>query len=264
MSKMIFGRYLPGDSIIHRLDPRLKLVAAFYFIGIIFLCNNFLSYALMFIFVLACVALSKVKWHFFFEGLKPLLWLIIFTVGLQILFSQGQHVYFHWGVITISREGIINGLFIFCRFVLIIFMSTLLTLTTSPLSLADATESLLKPLEKFHFPAHEVALMLSIALRFVPTLMDEAEKIMNAQRARGVDFNSGNLLQRVKAIIPILIPLFVSSFSKAEDLADAMEARGYHGGEGRTKYRKLSWHSTDTTAIIVFVILTIILILVRA
>lgn len=264
MSKMIFGRYLPGNSVVHQLDPRVKLVAAFYFIAIIFLCNNFWSYALMFAFVLGCVALSKIKWHFFFEGLKPLMWLIIFTVALQILFSQGQHVYFHWGVITISQEGVINGIFILCRFILIIFMSTLLTLTTSPLSLADATESLLKPLEKVHFPAHEVALMLSIALRFVPTLMDEAEKIMNAQRARGVDFNEGSLLQRVKAIIPILIPLFVSSFSKAEDLADAMEARGYQGGDGRTKYRKLSWHKSDTLTIVIFGLLTVILVLVRA
>lgn len=264
MNKMIFGRYLPGDSLIHRLDPRVKLIAAFYFIGIIFLCNNFLSYALLFVFVLVSVHLSKVKWSFFFDGLKPLLWLILFTVGLQVLFSQGQHVYFQWGIISISQEGLINGVFILCRFVLIIFMSTLLTLTTSPLALADATESLLRPLEKIHFPAHEVALMLSIALRFVPTLMDEADKIMNAQRARGVDFNEGNLLKRAKAIIPILIPLFVSSFSKAEDLADAMEARGYQGGDGRTKYRKLSWHYQDTVTVIIFAVLTILLVLVRA
>ncbi|MGO3603978.1 MAG: energy-coupling factor transporter transmembrane component T family protein [Enterococcus malodoratus] len=264
MNKLIFGRYIPGDSLIHSLDPRAKLVASFYFIGIIFLANNWQSYLFLAAFTLFAVFLSKINLNFFLRGVRPLIWLIIFTVALQMLFTRGGTLYWSWGVFSLSSYGIQNGLFIFCRFVLIIFMSTLLTLTTPPLSMSDAIESLLNPLKRFHLPVHEIALMLSIALRFVPTLMDETEKIMNAQRARGVDFNDGNLIQKVKAIVPLLIPLFVSSFNRAEDLATAMEARGYRGGEGRSKYRKLQWASRDTLVLGVFVIATIILIFLRS
>ena len=210
------------------------------------------------------VFLSKINLNFFLKGVRPLIWLIIFTVALQMLFTRGGTLYWSWGVLSLSSYGIQNGLFIFCRFVLIIFMSTLLTLTTPPLSMSDAIESLLNPLKRFHLPVHEIALMLSIALRFVPTLMDETEKIMNAQRARGVDFSDGNLIQKVKAIVPLLIPLFVSSFNRAEDLATAMEARGYRGGEGRSKYRKLKWASRDTIVLVVFAIATVILIFLRS
>lgn len=264
MNKLIFGRYIPGDSLIHRLDPRAKLVASFYFIGIIFLANNWQSYLFLAVFTLFAVFLSKISLSFFLRGVRPLIWLIIFTVALQMLFTRGGTLYWSWGVFSLSSYGIQNGLFIFCRFVLIIFMSTLLTLTTPPLSMSDAIESLLNPLKRFHLPVHEIALMLSIALRFVPTLMDETEKIMNAQRARGVDFNDGNLIQKVKAIVPLLIPLFVSSFNRAEDLATAMEARGYRGGEGRSKYRKLKWANRDTLVLVVFAVATLILIFLRS
>lgn len=264
MNKLIFGRFIPGDSLIHRLDPRAKLVASFYFIGIIFLANNWQSYLFLGAFTMFAVALSQINLNFFLKGVRPLIWLIIFTVALQMLFTRGGTLYWSWGVFSLSSYGIQNGLFIFCRFVLIIFMSTLLTLTTPPLSMSDAIESLLNPLKKLHLPVHEIALMLSIALRFVPTLMDETEKIMNAQRARGVDFNDGNLIQKVKAIVPLLIPLFVSSFNRAEDLATAMEARGYRGGEGRSKYRKLKWASRDTIVLIVFAVATVILIFLRS
>ncbi|MBX8935885.1 energy-coupling factor transporter transmembrane protein EcfT [Enterococcus gilvus] len=264
MNKLIFGRYIPGDSLIHRLDPRAKLVASFYFIGIIFLANNWQSYLFLGVFTMFAVFLSKISLSFFLRGVRPLIWLIIFTVALQMLFTRGGTLYWSWGVFSLSSYGIQNGLFIFCRFVLIIFMSTLLTLTTPPLSMSDAIESLLNPLKRFHLPVHEIALMLSIALRFVPTLMDETEKIMNAQRARGVDFNDGSLIQKVKAIVPLLIPLFVSSFNRAEDLATAMEARGYRGGEGRSKYRKLQWASRDTIVLVVFGVATIILIFLRS
>lgn len=264
MNKLIFGRFIPGDSIIHRLDPRAKLVASFYFIGIIFLANNWQSYLLLGLFTLGAVFLSKVDFRFFLRGVRPLIWLILFTVVLQMLFTRGGELYWSWGIFSLSEFGIKNGLFIFCRFILIIFMSTLLTLTTPPLSMSDAIESLLRPLRVIHVPVHEIALMLSIALRFVPTLMDETEKIMNAQRARGVDFNEGGLIQKMKAIVPLLIPLFVSSFNRAEDLATAMEARGYRGGEGRSKFRVLKWGSIDTGVIVVFVGLTIALILLRA
>lgn len=263
MDKLIFGRFIPGESVIHNMDPRAKLLASFYFIGIIFLCNNWQSYLLMFAFTLGVIVLSKVSVKFFIRGVKPLIWLILFTVILQVLFTRGGTVYFEWGIISLTQFGLMNGAFIFCRFVLIIFMSTLLTLTTPPLALSDAIEYLLRPLKVLKFPAHEVSLMLSIALRFVPTLMDETEKIMNAQRARGVDFGEGNLAQKMKAIVPLLIPLFVSSFNRAEDLAIAMEARGYQGGEGRTKYRVLHWQFKDTLVIFVFAILTVALVFLR-
>lgn len=263
MNKLILGRYLPGDSLVHRLDPRTKLIVSFYFIGIIFLANNWQTYALMGVFTVAAVLISKIDFAFFFRGVRPLLWLILFTVALQILFTSGGEVYWQWGIFRLTEYGVMNGIFIFCRFVLIIFMSTLLTLTTPPLELSDAIEYLLRPLKVVHFPVHEISLMLSIALRFVPTLMDETEKIMNAQRARGVDFGEGNLIQKMQAIIPLLIPLFVSSFNRAEDLAVAMEARGYQGGEGRSKYRVLNWSLKDTLTIITFAVLTMLLVYLR-
>ncbi|MBL1230909.1 energy-coupling factor transporter transmembrane protein EcfT [Enterococcus sp. BWB1-3] len=264
MNKLIFGRYIPGDSFIHRMDPRAKLLGSFYFIAIIFLANNWQTYAVLAVFTLSAAALSKINLRFFIRGIRPLIWLILFTVALQMLFTQGGAVYFQWWIFSITEFGVINGLFIFCRFVLIIFMSTLLTLTTPPLALSDAIEYLLRPFKVIKVPVHEISLMLSIALRFVPTLMDETEKIMNAQRARGVDFGEGNLIQKMKAIIPLLIPLFVSSFNRAEDLATAMEARGYQGGEGRSKYRILDWQFGDTMVMLLFAALTAALIFIRS
>ena len=263
MNKLILGRYIPGDSVLHRMDPRAKLLASFYYIGIIFLARTWQAYALLLILTVALIGISKIKLDFFIKGVKPLLWLILFTVLLQIFFTRGGHVYWQWGFLTLTQYGLINGVYIFMRFILIIFMSTLLTLTTPPLSLADAIESILKPLKVVHFPVYEVALMLSIALRFVPTLMDETTKIMDAQRARGVDFGEGNLFQQMKAIVPILIPLFVSSFNRADDLATAMEARGYQGGEGRSKYRILKWRTRDTVAFITMGLLTVALLFLR-
>lgn len=250
-------------ALIHRLDPRVKLIASFYFIAIIFLANNWQSYLLAGAFTLFCISFSKIDFGFFIRGVRPLIWLILFTVALQILFTTGGDVYWSWWIFNITEFGVQNGIFIFCRFVLIIFMSTLLTLTTPPLELSDAIEYILRPLKAIRFPVHEISLMLSIALRFVPTLMDETEKIMNAQRARGVDFGEGGLLQKMKAIVPLLIPLFVSSFNRAEDLATAMEARGYQGGEGRTKYRILHWHQRDTLVVIVFALFTVALVFLR-
>lgn len=264
MNKLIFGRFIPGDSIIHRLDPRVKLLTSFYFIAIIFLANNWQTYLLLGVFTIACIAISKIQMGFFMRGVRPLIWLILFTVLLQMLFTRGGEVYWSWGIFTLSYYGIQNGIFIFCRFILIIFMSTLMTLTTPPLMLSDAIESILSPLKLIKVPVDIIALMLSIALRFVPTLMDETEKIMNAQRARGVDFGEGNLLQKVKAIVPLLIPLFVSSFNRAEDLATAMEARGYQGGEGRTKYRLLTWRVKDSVTVGLFALLTVALVLMRS
>ncbi|WP_125768945.1 energy-coupling factor transporter transmembrane component T family protein [Companilactobacillus furfuricola] len=264
MDKLIIGRYLPGDSLIYRLDPRLKFLITFYFIGIVFLANNVASYAFLLVFVLFAVYVSKVNLLFFIKGLRPMFWLILFTVALQAFFTPSNDPIWHWAFLTLSKDGLVIAAYIFMRFILIIFISTLLTLTTTPIEISDSIESILKPLKAVKFPVTQVALMLSIALRFVPLLIDETTKIMDAQRARGVDFGEGGLIKRIKAFVPILIPLFVSSFSIAYDLAIAMESRGYKDGEGRSKYRVLNWSKRDNWTIVFMVLVTAILLLLRS
>ncbi|BCP60794.1 energy-coupling factor transporter transmembrane protein EcfT [Streptococcus suis] len=259
MDKLILGRYIPGNSMIHRLDPRSKLLAMFAFLLLIFWANNLITNVLIIAFVFAMVLLSQIRLSFFINGLKPMIGIILFTTFFQVFFTPGASVLWEFWIFKVSIEGLQQALIIFIRFVLIIFFSTLLTLTTTPLSLADGIESGLAPLKRLKVPVHEIGLMLSMSLRFVPTLMDDTTRIMNAQRARGVDFNEGNLIQKVKSVIPILIPLFASSFKRADALATAMEARGYQGGEGRTKYRVLEWKLPDTCAVIVMVLLGVTL-----
>ncbi|MDQ0177325.1 energy-coupling factor transport system permease protein [Bacillus chungangensis] len=263
MEKMIFGRYVPTNSIIHRLDPRAKLLIVFIYICIVFLANNVLSYVALAMFTILLIVLSKIPLLFFINGLKPILWLVIFTFILHLFFTKGGDVIFEFGIIKVYAAGLKQGIFISIRFMLLVFMASLLTLTTTPISLTDGLESLLHPLKKLKLPIHELALMMSISLRFIPTLMDETDKIMKAQKARGVDFSSGPLKERLKAIVALLIPLFISSFKRAEDLATAMEARGYRGGEGRTKYRLLQWKLVDSLGILLIFILTGILIYLR-
>lgn len=263
MEKMIFGRYVPTNSIIHRLDPRAKLLIVFIYICIVFLANNVLSYVALAMFTILLIVLSKIPLLFFINGLKPILWLVIFTFILHLFFTKGGDVLFEFGIIKVYAGGLKQGIFISMRFMLLVFMASLLTLTTTPISLTDGLESLLYPLKKLKLPIHELALMMSISLRFIPTLMDETDKIMKAQKARGVDFSSGPLKERLKAIVALLIPLFISSFKRAEDLATAMEARGYRGGEGRTKYRLLQWKLVDSLGILLIFILTGILIYLR-
>lgn len=255
MDKLILGRYIPGDSIIHRLDPRSKLLAMFLFLIIIFWANNLVTNLILLVFVMGIVLLSKVKLSFFIGGLKPMIGIILFTTLFQVFFTSGQTVLWKFWFLTITLEGLKQASIIFMRFVLIIFFSTLLTLTTMPLALADGVEAGLAPLKYLKVPVHEIGLMLSMSLRFVPTLMDDTTRIMNAQRARGVDFGEGSIVQKVKSVIPILIPLFASSFKRAYALATAMEARGYQGGEGRTKYRVLKWRRADSCAILIMVLL---------
>ena len=259
MDKLILSRYIPGNSMIHRLDPRSKLLAMFAFLLLIFWANNLITNVLIIAFVFAMVLLSQIRLSFFINGLKPMIGIILFTTFFQVFFTPGASVLWEFWIFKVSIEGLQQALIIFIRFVLIIFFSTLLTLTTTPLSLADGIESGLAPLKRLKVPVHEIGLMLSMSLRFVPTLMDDTTRIMNAQRARGVDFNEGNLIQKVKSVIPILIPLFASSFKRADALATAMEARGYQGGEGRTKYRVLEWKLPDTCAVIVMILLGVTL-----
>lgn len=257
MDKLILGRYIPGNSIIHRLDPRSKLLAMFIYIGVIFWANNVVTNVILLNFTLIAILASGIKFTYFIRGVRPMITIILFTTIFQLLFVSGGDVYWQFGILKITSFGVSQAAIIFMRFVLIIFFSTLLTLTTTPLSLADAIESLLSPLKAFKVPVHEIGLMLSLSLRFVPTLMDDTIRIMNAQRARGVDFGEGNLMQKVKSIIPILIPLFASSFKRADALAIAMESRGYQGGEGRTKYRGLKWTFKDTLLLFAMVILSV-------
>jgi energy-coupling factor transport system permease protein len=264
MDKMIIGRYVPADSLIHRSHPRSKLITVFLFVCIIFLANNLFTYALIGIYTFLMLGLSRIPIRFLYAGLKPVLWLVLFTLLLQVFFTKEGSLLFELGPIKIYEEGVRQGIFISMRFFFLILMTSLLTLTTTPIEITDGLETLLHPLKKVRFPVHEMALMMSISLRFIPTLMQETDKIMKAQIARGVEFSSGPIKERIKAVIPLLIPLFVSSFKRAEELAIAMEARGYRGGEGRTKYRLLSWNLSDTLQLLILVILTILLILLRS
>lgn len=258
MDKLILGRYVPGESLLHRLDPRAKLLAMFAFIMVIFWANNLVTNLLVLVFLSLLVALSRIPISYFIQGLMPMVGLILFTTSFQLFFTPGQPILDLW-FLQVTDRGLELALVICARFIFIIVFSTLLTLTTTPLSLSDAVESLLRPLKPFKVPAHEIGLMLSLSLRFVPTLMDDTTRIMTAQRARGVDFDEGNIIQKIKSVIPILIPLFAASFKRAENLAIAMEARGYQGGDGRSKYRRLLWSLKDSLALLVMLSLALAL-----
>lgn len=259
MGKLIIGRYLPGNSWVHQLDPRTKFVLSFTFIFIIFMANNVWGYLAAGAFTFLSIALTGLGFGVFLRGLRPIALLMLITTVLQLFFIQTGPVWVDWGWLRITQDGVINSLVVFVRFMLIIMFSTILTLTTPPLQVANAMESLLSPLKKLHVPVAELALMVSIALRFVPTLMDEAENIMNAQRARGVKFNEGNLFQRAKSYVPLMIPLFVNAIKRAIELGDAMEARGYRDSDNRSRYRVLESSNKDVVAYIGFVAFAILL-----
>ena len=263
MDKMILGRYLPGDSLLHKLDPRAKMLALFIFIGALFFANNLLSNLVLVGFLVIILFLSKIPLKFFLQGLQSIFYLLIFTTIFQLFFTTGGDVLWSYGFLSISQRGLEQAGIIFVRFILIVTFSTLLTLTTTPLALADSVESLLSPFKPLGLPVHEIGLMLSMSLRFVPTLMDDTIKIMNAQRARGLEFDQGSFIKRIKNLLPILIPLFASSFKRADALALAMEARGYQGGHGRSRYRQLKWKKMDTWSILLIVALSVIVFLVK-
>ena len=264
LEKMIFGRYVPTNSVLHKMDPRAKLLLVFFFVCVVFLANNLWTYAILGVFTIGMILLSKVPFRFLLGGLKPVFLIIIFTFVLHILFTKEGELLYSFGWLEIYKGGLIQGLFISLRFTFLILVTSLLTLTTSPISITDGMEELLNPLKKWKVPVHELALMMSISLRFIPTLMEETDKIMKAQMARGIDFSSGPIKDRIKAVVPLLVPLFVSAFKRAEELATAMEARGYQGGEGRTKYRQLSWGAVDSVLMVALVILTGLLVLLRS
>ena len=240
------GQHFPGNSLVHRFDPRLKLVLTIVYIVLLFAASNPLGLALSILFLAAMYKVAKIPGKMILKSLKPILPIVIFTAVLNLFFVSGEgeplvHIWF----LTIYAEGVRYAVLMAVRVMALIAGTSLLTYTTSPIVLTDAIEQLLKPLGKLHFPVHELAMMMSIALRFIPTLIEETDKIISAQKARGADFDSGNLIQKAKALIPILIPLFISSFRRAEELAIAMECRCYHGDEGRTSLRQLRYAGRD-------------------
>ena len=244
LKDITLGQYFPGNSLLHRFDPRSKILFTVLFIAAIFLCKGLVSYGITLLILLMMIGISKVQPRVFLKGMKPVVFIVVCTAILNLFYTSGT-VLWIWGILKITEEGIWKAGFMVLRILMLIACTLLLTYTTSPILLTDGLEKLLRPLKKLNFPVHELSMMMSIALRFIPTLIQETDKIISAQKARGADFDSGNLIQKAKALIPILIPLFISSFRRAEELAIAMECRCYHGDEGRTSLRQLRYAGRD-------------------
>lgn len=247
LKDITLGQYFPGDTVAHRLDPRTKLLLVVVYIVGLFNSVGWISYAFTIAITALCMAVSKIKPKSALKGLKPLIIIIILTAVLNIFYTDGTPVIDGW---IITWEGIERAVMMSLRIILLIVGTFMLTYTTSPIALTDGLEMMLNPLKKIKIPVHEMSMMMSMALRFIPTLIEETDKIMSAQKARGADFDSGNIFQRAKALLPILVPLFVSAFRRADELAVAMESRCYHGGEGRTRLKQLKMHSCDAWALV--------------
>lgn len=247
------GQYLPGDSVVHRLDPRTKIILMAVYIAIVFVVKSLLVFLLPVVLLVAMFAFARVPASYFFSALKPMKWLLVFMFVINLFATQGSTVWFEWRFIRLTKEAVEQAVYITLRLVLLVAGTSILTLTTSPIALTDGLEKLMSPLRKLRFPAHELAMMMTIALRFIPTLMEETDRIQKAQMARGADFESGNLFQRAKSMIPVLVPLFVSAFRRADELAMAMESRCYHGGEGRTRMRELHFQARDLISTVLMV-----------
>ena len=245
VSDIILGQYFPGASFIHRLDPRSKILMIIAYIAAIFIIKNLFGYIVLGAFLILCIINTRIPVKFMIRGLKPVMFFIVLTGVFNLFLTTTGKVYWEWGFLSITDEGIKNAVFMILRLFFLIMGTSLLTLTTSPIMLTDGIERLLSPFGKIGVPHHEIAMMMSIALRFIPTLLEETDKIIKAQSARGADFESGNLLRRVKAMIPILIPLFISAFRRADELATAMECRCYRGGKGRTRLKVLKMGAVD-------------------
>lgn len=264
LKDITLGQYFPGNSFIHRLDPRTKILTMIVYIVALFLANGIVSYALMLAFLVFCICVSRIPAKAFVRGMKPLLFILVFTAALNLFLTPGETVLVHFWVITITLEGVVRAGFMLVRILMLITCTFLLTYTTSPIALTDGLESLLAPLKKIKVPVHELSMMMCIALRFIPTLIEETDKIMSAQKARGADFETGKLMDRVKALIPILVPLFISAFRRADELATAMECRCYHGGDGRTKMKLLRYKRCDFQAYVgILLVLAAVIVLVQ-
>lgn len=258
LKNITLGQYFPGDTVVHRLDPRIKILVALLFLVAVFVVRTMWGFFALAVLFILIIALAKIGPVTILRSIRPLLFIIIFTFVLNILFYSGQTIYWQWGFLTISKEGIEKAVFIAIRLVLLIVATSLLTLTTSPMQLTDGMESLLSPLKKIKFPVHEMAMMMSIAMRFIPTLVEETDRIMKAQTARGAEFDSGNLLKKAKNMIPLLVPLFVGAFKRADELALAMESRCYHGDEGRTRMKVLHLKRMDIWALVLMLAASIL------
>ncbi len=250
LKDITLGQYFPGNSFVHRLDPRAKLICTMIYIAALFVAKSFVTYGILFLVLVLCVAVAKIKPSAMLKGLKPLTFIIVFTAILNIFYSKGGTELFSYWIFTVTTEGLKIAFFMVFRIMMLISGTFLLTYTTTPMALTDGLELLLNPLKKLRVPVHEFSMMMSIALRFIPTLIEEADKISNAQKARGADFETGKLTDRAKALLPLLVPLFVSAFRRADELAIAMESRCYHGGEGRTRMKKLRMTLSDILTMI--------------
>ena len=255
LKDITLGQYFPADTFVHRLDPRTKLLALVFLIVCIFSAKGPLAMGLVVVTLCLCVAISRIRPSALFKGLKPLIFVICLTALMNLFFTPGTVLVSFW-ILRITREGLYRSVLMVLRILLLVSGTFLLTYTTSPLQLTDGLERLMNPLKKLRFPVHELAMMMSIALRFIPTLIEEADKIRSAQKARGADFENGNLMQRAKALLPILVPLFVSAFRRADELATAMECRCYHGGEGRTRMKIMVMSRADWLVLVFWVLLT--------
>ena len=253
MSYMTLGQYFPAESVIHRLDARIKIVLAIAFMVLAFLVSTLQGYGMVLGLLAVTILLSRVPIRFVLKGLKPILFILIFTFVLNLFLTTGQTVWVHWLIFTITKESLLFAVQMSVRLALLVAGTSMLTLTTAPLQLTDGLESLLRPLKAIRFPVHEMAMMMSIALRFIPTLAEEADRIRKAQAARGADFDTGGLFKRAASLIPLLVPLFVGAFRRAEELATAMEARCYHGGEGRTKLTVMHMGGRDYISLLIMV-----------
>ena len=256
LKDITLGQFFPGDTPIHKLDPRTKLLCVILYIVALFNAKGPLTYGIMIAVLAVCILVSRVEWRALTRGLKPVYFIVAFTAIMNMFFTSGTPVADVWLLRHITWEGIISAVQMVLRIVMLIMGTFLMTYTTSPIALTDGLEHLLSPLKKLRFPVHELAMMMSIALRFIPTLIEETDKIMSAQKARGADFESGNLIQKAKALVPVLVPLFVSSFRRADELAVAMECRCYHGGEGRTRLHVLHFTSRDYVALVLGCVIT--------
>lgn len=245
LKDITLGQYFPGDTPAHRLDPRTKLILVIVYIVGLFNAVDWLSYIFVIAVIALCMFVAKIKPKTAFKGLKPLILIIVLTAALNIFYTDGTPIVEGW---IITWEGLKKALFMSLRIILLIIGTFMLTYTTSPMALTDGLERLLNPLKKIKIPVHEMSMMMSMALRFIPTLIEETDKIMSAQKARGADFESGSLVRRAKALLPILVPLFISAFRRADELAVAMESRCYHGGEGRTRLKQLKFKGVDLAA----------------
>lgn len=248
IKNITLGQYFPGESPIHRMDPRVKLLLVIALIVVVFLVQTVIGYVAVTLYLAAAILLSRIPFKFVLRGLKPLRFILIFMFLLNVFFISGETVLIDWWIFHVYLEGVITAIRLAVRLLLIITATTVMTLTTSPMEITDALERLLSPLKVIRFPASEIALMMSIALRFIPTLVEETDRIMKAQTARGASFDTGGIIARAKGMVPILVPLFVSAFKRAEELALAMEARCYNGGKGRTRYKVLRMHLRDIWA----------------